>query len=367
MYVSAALCGNSGTSCMITTSNANEVDNVLNSAISKIIEYTSVTSKLLNTDYNKVLESIRCSTKQLVKRTSRMEEVYGKTDPTELLKMQIAHLYLSLYNEELLSGVALGELEKAYNYTEVYACIRKLGIINNNVCPPVVGEPHTAVMSIRPVYTGIGVPTTVEVRYTFKHNDDVFKSINASVTNIPGVTLQKLNGVAQVAQVTNVELSREYVIGYSYERGGIMKNGVVKAKSYAVEPQWYGGESFKSALWVGDHLTGKADAAAIYNDLSNVLPVYQPSSNGTSSNVDTKSKYLWWVTKRPIKFMIGNFEIPVGEWKDACDSRNFAIIHTRLKMEQFKSAAPAEDMYFYRTCDVQDLVGMKLDYTLIQK
>lgn len=361
VFISASLCGNIGSNCIGVPQCAGDVPNYLNNAISKLILYISVSNPVYDTALNTAIQKIRCSTQTVSSQLYKQEAYLGTSSPEDLLKIEISNIYLELYKVDYVATAPAdyAEIEAMYEYDKISYCISKLGVMDCGVPAPPPGVAHTATISVVPTVIGLGVDTTVTVSYKFVANDDIF--IAVLDTNVPNVSVQKFDGFTYNEVIPNQTTAKAYYISYSYERGGSTYQNTVSVNTTAYAPQWFGGESI-----VTDYdVAGKGDSALISASFSNIVPVYQSTSNKVTNNTNTDAKYIWWITTSPVKFYIGAFEIQTGPWDDACDPNSYAIIWKTLNTVM-DDGITEQVLYYYRTCPLQDLAGQTLTYELKQ-
>jgi len=364
VYVSAALCGISGINCLSLTQCTGDTPNYLNNAIAKVILYASMYNPKYQEGIATAYQKIKCSAIEPFNRLLKQEKYLGISNTDEILKVELAHLYYELYNADVNNPMDIAskeEIDELYDYENISYCIAKLGIKTD--CDPYVppGLKHTTSLTVSPTTIGLGVGTDITVSYKFTANDDEFTAIIS--TNVPGLTsISQFDGVLRTTIDPKVETSKTYFIEYAYNRGGVTSTNTVTASLTAYPPQWYGGEStvqdFESLS-----TTNKVEVDDIFGAITNVSPVYKANSDGTSSNTNTKDKYLWWITKNPVKFYIGAFEIISGPWAQTCDPNSYAIIHKAVTTVM---GTEEVTMHYYRTCPLQDLTGQTLEYTIKQ-
>jgi len=361
LFVNASLCGNVGTNCISTPNCIGEVPNYLNNAISKVILYYSVNNPKYDDAMLTSLQKIHCSAKIVEDRLRKREQYLGQSNTDELLKIEIAHMYLEMYKIDLAQELPgdQEDLKDLYDYYNISYCIQRLGIQDCEPPAPLPGAEHDRYMAVAPTTFGTGIPTDVTVSYRFTANDDVFVAIID--TNVPNVDISKFDGFTYNEVISGETSGKSYYITYSYQRGGATLQNTVTAKTTTYPPQWYGGETVEDDFDVA----GKASYSDIVSKITNVQPVYKNTSNGTSSNTNTQGKYIYWITKQPVKFFIGAFQIPTGPWDANCDPTSYSIISKQLTTVM-ADGITEEPLYFYRTCPLQNLQGQTLEYTLVQ-
>lgn len=361
VYTSASLCGDIGTNCSFTTDCTGETKNYLNNALSKFILYVSVNNPRYDDALNDSIQKIRCSAVDIAGFLAMQEQYVGVSDASELLKVELAHFYMSLYaaDKELTDPSDYAELDDLYNYDKLKYCIRKLGVVDCDAPAPPPGVLHTATLTVAPTTIGLGDPTNVTASYKLTANDDTFVAVID--TNIPNVDISKFNGFTYNEMITGVVSNTTYYITYSYMRGGSTYQNTITADVTAYPPQWYGGESVVADFTNVD----KAYASTIESSFANTTAVYKSTSNGNSSNTNTTNKYIWWITKNPIKFYIGSFEIITGAWSGTCDPNAYAIIHKTINTVM-EDGVTEQVLHYYRTCPLQNLSGQTLTYELKQ-
>ena len=353
VYTEAGLCGD-GT-CVSVTDNTN-IDYTAN-ALAKGLYYIAANESKYTT-LTDMFSKINCSAADEWEKVQKKEEYMGKTSMAYLLKVELAHLYKTLRSVDIQSELET-DIDELYDYDNISYCIQKLGICEGSDTSPLPGTKHTTTITANPMTLGAGVPTSISISYKFTANDDTFTEIVE--TNIPNVTLSKLDGITQTEIIPNQTAGTQYYITYKYTRGGSTLQNTISVTTTAYPPQWYGGESTTATFNSG----GQANAATIKSALSNVQPVYKATASGTSSNNGTLNKYIWWITKAPVKFYIGAFEIPTGPWDSNCDPNSYAIIMQQVPT-LMEDGVTLTTLYFYRTCPLQNLTGQTLSYTLTE-
>ena len=361
LFISAALCGNIGTNCITSPNCIGEVPNYLNNAISKVLLYYSVNNPKYDDSMVIALQKIHCSAKVVEDRLRKQEQYLGISSTDELLKIELAHLYLEMYKVDVVIEIPADKaaLDEMYDYENISYCIKRLGVQDCAPPLPLPGIEHTRSLTVSPTTLGSGKPTDITLSYKFTANDDSF--IAVIDTNIPNVDINKFDGFTYNEVISGETVGKTYYITYTYLRGGQTLQNTVTAKTTAYAPQWYGGETVTADFSVN----GKASYAAITSAITNVQPVFKSTSNGTSSNSNTQGKYIYWITKQPVKFFIGAFQIPTGPWSDNCDPNSYAIISKQLPTIMLDGVTE-ENLYFYRTCPLQNLQGQTLEYTIVQ-
>lgn len=361
LFVNAALCGGSSSKCITTPNCTGEQLNLLNNAISKVLLYMSVYNPQYNDTMISALEKVHCSAKVVEDRIRKNEQYLGKSNTEELLQIELGHLYLELYKEDLLNELPdnQSDLKEIYDHANISYCIMRLGIQDCTPPAPLPGAEHFRFMEVAPTTFGLGDPTDITVSYRFTKNDDTFVAIVD--TNVPNVDISKFDGFTYNEVISGETTGKSYYITYTYLRGGVTLQNTVTAKTTAFAPQWYGGEAatadFESA--------GKAQVSTINAALTNISPVYKSTSSGSSSNSNTNNKYIWWITKNPVKFFIGAFQIPTGPWSANCDPTSYAII-TKTITTVMEDGITEQTLHYYRTCPLQNLSGQTLEYTITQ-
>lgn len=361
LFISASLCANIGTNCITSPNCIGEVPNHLNNAISKVLLYISLFNPKYDVALNTAIQKIHCSAKIIEDRIRKQEQYLGKSNTDELLKVELGHLYLELYKADLALTLPndAEDLRDIYDYDNISFCISRLGIMDCAPPAPLPGVEHTRSLTVSPTSIGLGNPTNVTLSYRFTANSDTFVAVID--TNIPNVTINKFDGFTYNEIINGETTAKTYFITYTYIRGGSTLQNTVSVSTVAYPPQWYGGETVTADFGT----TGTASVTAIKAAITNVQPVYKSNSSGTSSNSNTLNKYIYWITKNPIKFYIGAFQIPTGPWSDACDPYSYAIISKQI-LTTMEDGVTTQNLYFYRTCPLQDLTGQTLTYTLTE-
>ena len=355
-YIEASLCGLKGGNCKFPTTSTGQAENYANIAYSKLILYSAVSTPEYDDSTLESFEKIRCALNTTSSTLRRQEELLGTTDPTLLLRMEMAYMYVYMYKKDQENERG-AELDKLYNYDMISYCIIKLGIVlDTKVCPPPPGILHTHSMKSLPSMIELGVPINLNVVFTFTKNDDEFHSILS--TDVAGMTDASFNGNPVPHTVVNLGQSQNFTVVYKYERGGQLLPDTAKAATKAYAMQWYGGETVLSDF--------SSYSEQLFEDtFTNITGKLQSNSNSTSTNSGTKDKYIYWVTNRPIKFFVGAFEMPLGAWSSNCNPNSEAIIWKKVNVTM-KDNTTTQDMYIYRTCPLQDLTGQDLVYILKQ-
>ena len=361
LFISASLCANIGTNCITSPNCLGEVPNHLNNAISKILLYSSVNNPKYDDAVVTALQKIHCTAKVIEDRIRSQEQYLGLSNTDELLKVELGHLYLELYKVDAAGELPADQegLKEIYDYNNISYCIARLGILDCEPPAPLPGAEHTRFFSVDPTSFGSGIPTDVTVSYRFTKNDDEFLAVID--TNVPNVDISKFDGFTYNEVISGETAGKSYYITYTYLRGGITLQNTVTAKTTTYPPQWYGGETVEDDFEVA----GKASFTDITAKITNVQPVYKNTSNGSSSNTNTQGKYIYWITKNPVKFFIGAFQIPTGPWDANCDPTSYSIISKQITTVM-ADVVTEEPLYFYRTCPLQNLQGQTLEYTLVQ-
>lgn len=353
-YTSAALCGDGN--CL---QPSGQVDgSFVANAFAKAVYYMSVNDTKYTGEIDNIMAKVKCSAYQEWTRITNQEAYLGQSNIEYLTQIELAHYY-NAFREVDLQTELQSELDVLYDYQKISTCIKKLGITDCGDTAPLPGTKHTTEMSAVPTTLGLGVSTSITISYKFTANDDNFQEIVD--TNIPNVSLAKFDGFTQTEIITGQTVGTQYYITYKYLRGSQVLQNTVSVFTTAYPPQWYGGESTVAKFNSG----GQANAASIKAAITNVQPVYQSSSSGTSSNTGTTDKYIWWITKNPVRFFIGAFEILTGPWNDACDPNSYAIIG-ELVPTLMEDGVTVENLYHYRTCPLQNLGSQTLQYTLVE-
>ena len=362
VYMAAALCDGVG-GCLQYSKCNSDVSHVSN-AITKTLLYVSVNNPVYDTAIITALQKIKCSAREEQDKLTKMEQYLGVSASEEILKIELAHIYLELYAEDttLEAPIDLADLKELYNYENISYCIQRLGIMDCDPPAPLPGLEHTRTISVAPSTIALGKANSVTVSYKFVANTDTFVAVLD--TNVPNVTIGKFDGYTYNEIIPNQTVGTSYYITYSYTRGGQSLQNTVTATTTAYPPQWFGGETT-----VPDFSTiqgdGKAYVSQILSNITNVVPKYQSTSNSTSSNTNTLNKYIWWITEDPVRFFIGAFQIPTGPWSDACDPYSYAII-TKQVTTVMEDGVTEKVMHFYRTCPLQNLTDQTLSYTIIE-
>lgn len=359
-YVSAVICGN--TSCITKNACIQEEISYLDNAYSKGILYVANMTTRYDQALLNAIAKIRCSASEVWNDIAKQETLTGLSNTAELTKIELALLYMELRAKDIsyTDPVNYEELDKLYKYTELKRCIKALGVVECEVPEAPGGISHEATLTVNPIYIPLGTPSNIIITYTFNPREDEF--IEVIDSNVPNVSLLKFNGLTQQETITGVTNEDNYYITYSYKKGGEIYQNKVEMRTIANPPQWFGGESTTADFSPG----GVATVATVSAALSNIAPVYQETSNGSSSNTDTTGKYIWWVTMNPIDFYIGAFKIPVGPWTDSCDPTSYAII-TKTVPTTMGDGSTVVNMNYYRTCPLQTLYGQTLEYNLKDK
>lgn len=351
-YTSAALCGD-GT-CIDTCSNTD--DGYVANALAKAVYYMAVNGTKYSLDIDAIMANVKCSAAQEWTRITNNEAYLGKTNIEYLAQIELAHYYKSFRNTDVLTELSTG-IDDIYDYEKINSCIKKLGITDCGDTTPLPGTKHTTTMSVAPTTLGLGVSTSITVSYKFTENDDLFTEIVD--TNIPNVTINKLDGFTQQEIILGQTTGKQYFITYKYSRGGQIYQNTISVTTTAYAPQWYGGESNTAKF----NINGQASAATIKTAILNIQPVYKATASGTSNNTDTNDKYIWWIVNAPVRFFIGAFEIQTGNWNDSCDPNSYAIIY-EVVPTLMEDNITIQNLYYYRTCPKQTLTGQTLSYTL---
>ncbi len=358
-YTKAALC--SDYDCSPGNDCTGEKANFLTKALTKWSYYIGSKSPKYDSVYTEATTRLKCAAIDEWALGLEIEQLTGLNPGYSVTEVTLALVFLEMYkvDEASTDPADYATLKQLYDYTAMNACIKKLGI---KECPPAVlpGVENVVSLSVQPTIKELGLPTDLVVQYQFTANDDSYIAVVDS--NIPGVDTSKMNGGLYTSTIVGTTDTEELYITYTYNRGGQTLQKTKKVKSNAYAPQWYGGETD-----VADILdnSGNATVAGIDNTFNNILHVVQSSASGTSANSNTSNKYIYWVTKAPIKFFIGNFEVQSGPWSDTCDPNSYAII-TKQAVVTMADGVTQRQMYVYRTCPLQNLPGQVLEYTLIQ-
>ena len=360
VYIGAALCGDFSSSCLSKLFCGSSKTDYSNNAYSKMMYYYSNYTTKYNQALIDALDKIRCSSKDTWDAITKEEAYRGISNTNELLKIELAHLYLEMYAIDVLAEAPedVDDLKELYNYDKIENCISKLGILDCTPAP-IPGTIHTKSLTATPTQIGLGTDTVITLLYKFTANSDTFVSIID--TNIDNVDISKFDGFTH-SQVMNITQPTSFYITYSYTRAGTTYQDTVTSSVIAYTPQWFGGESAIAEFAITG---GKATVNHINANINNIAATYQATSNGTSSNTNTSGKYIWWITTNAVKFYIGAFEILSGPWDDSCDPNNYAIIHKTV-VTIMPDGVTERTLHFYRTCPLQELPGQTLSYTLTQ-
>ena len=362
IYVGATICGNWGTQCTSFSSCSNVPVDYMTNAYSKLMYYYSAMKDRYDASMTLALGKIRCSAKEAWAEITLNETVRGISDTTELTRLELAHIYLEMYkNDAALETVgSQTDLKTLYNYTAINNCIGKLGILDCDVVVPVIGVPHSRTLTRVPSTFGLGTATDITLTYKFTANDDSFLAIID--TNIPNVTLAKLQDGYSHSQIVSATVGTSYYITYSYLNGVDTLQNTVAVTTTAYVPQWFGGESTEDDF---AKTGGLATVADIKANITNISPKLQSTSNSSSSNSETLNKYIWWITEEPVRFFIGAFEILSGPWSASCDPNSYAIIKKTITTTM-EDGVTQRVLNFYRTCPLMDLTGVTLEYTITE-
>ena len=358
-YLEASLCGLKGGNCKFPASSTGQEENYANIAYSKLILYSSVNTPDYDASTLLAFEKIRCALNDTYRNLSIQEKLVGKSDHVLLSKMEMAYLYLKMYEEDekYEKGLPLSQL---YNYETISYCIVKLGItLDAVVCPPPPGVLHTHAISSTPSIIPLGEATNVSTSFTFYKNGDIFSSLTS--TTVLNLLSNAFDSATHFYPENNPGQTKEYNVKYKYERGGQIFDDEAKDTIRAYSAQWYGGETTQSDLQVGSTYTQQK----FEDTFSNINAKIQSSSNSTSSNSNTQGSYIYWVTNAPIRFFVGMFEIPQAAWDANCNPLGAAIITKKVNVTM-KDGTTTQDMYLYRTCPLQYLDDQVLTYSLIQ-
>ena len=360
LYTGVSICD--GDTMCITTDNCNNTDsNTICNALSKIVYYMSVNTPDYDEATIEAMQHIRCTASSEVDYLARQEQYLGKSDADIISKIELAWFYLGIYNTDIEGQTqeVITDLKEIYDYDKISYCIKRLGLIEDCGVPaPPPGDAHTSLLTIAPTTIGKGIGTAVTASYRFVENDDTFVAVID--TNIPNVNIGKFDGNTYNEIMQNQVATLAYFITYSYTRGGVTLQNTVTKTVVAHDPQWFGGESATADF----HTGGVPAYTTVDGSFTNINVSFQSTSNADTANSGTDNKYIWWITKNPVKFFIGAFEIVSGPWDNSCDPNSYAIIHKSADLTL--NDGSTSTLHFYRTCPLQDLSGQTLEYTLKQ-
>ena len=361
-FVSASLCGSFASTCASQKSCTGETVDFLTNSYSKLMLYVANKATKYDEAVITATTKVRCSSKETWSDLLKQESITGVSDTTVLMQIQLGHLYMELYKVDKTNASPLQyeELDALYNYAKTIRCIQKLGIRDCDAIA-VGGIIHQAEFAVSPIEIKLGQENLVTATFKFTEKDDTF--ISVIDTNVPNVSITDFDGSTHIVPIPAQTAAKEYYITYSYSRGGVINEKTVFMSTIAYPPQWYGAEST-----VADYsgAGGKVLVSTLKANITNVSPIYQSTSNGSSSNTGTSGKYIWWITANPVRVAVGGFEIPVGPWNDNCDPTSYAVIHKEIitVMEDGLTEIP---MHYYRTCPLQELYTQTLAYTLNER
>lgn len=166
-----------------------------------------------------------------------------------------------------------------------------------------------------------------------------------------------------------------YYIDYEYIRGGDTLTNRAFVNYIAYAPQFYGGLSTTQNFQNGNGDVHVADLYTALGSTATITHKESSSGNSASNGANATGNYIWWITSSPIRFYIGNLEIPVSpfeNWNDNCGTdpatqNSYAII-SQQNVTYMKDGTTSRTMYYYRTCGLQTLSSdQTLNYTLVQE
>jgi hypothetical protein len=354
LFTGSALCGTS--ICSTANKCSSSTESFADNSGSKLFLYYSVSRTKYDSALNTAMDKTKCKTINLVTALEGMEEYLGLTNIEAIRKIEIAFLYLGLYNTDIQGATTeeIEEIKTIYNYTNIKQCIAALGVSDCEVAIP-VGTPHTPEIWISNPLTALELGNNIDVTASFRFtaNGDTFTGVTGSnlspspyLSEFDGSIYSRIDTAGAQGETDNM-----YYIDYTYTRGEntLSNRAMVPFTSYP--PQFYGGTSTTVDFANG---SGEVYVTDLHTELSDATIVYSPDSDGSSFNTGVQGNYIWWVTSAPIRFWIGTLEVPTGPWATECDPTSYAIIHKTCKT-YMKDNVNFATMHYYRTCPLQSL------------